>query len=696
MIELKCRHCGESLDGDETFCGACGKQVRVPDALPPQTDPGPASGTWPGDDTGSRDETGGHSDTRTLGDTRRQPGTSAWRDRPPPGAQPRPDIMPEPGTAGRPDGELNGQHGAATAPGDPNAAFFSHEPPRQSRPLNNTTRYLSAAAYLDNGFANRVIRELLASRRAVVPSVNLDLGPITYHCQRARRNLLIRNLSMIGAVVVALILSPPVTLVFALYAALLGGLLPRAHWRRRSLVLKIIIVLIAPGVVASLVFLTIALVVGILAALFASSSGVGGSSPFGLLGIGPSDGGRAIASLLFLLVVPLSVEAWYTYVTRRTLVSELALGAPPPARPAGPPSERVAIVEGAQWGNIALYATEDPFIGAGLQMDIADKWSIAIRLDPAPADPAEQVLRARPADGAWVPIDPVKLHQAIRAKLASLNDPLLPLNERIAGLTVMDRLVGSGVLRWDNPLVDQRRWTPFSHASPEATAAIIRHPQSGLRYYQHVAISDEGPPVVARGRKVLDAADMGIAISAFVYAAVEGRHLYLQYILTALPPILGQYRVIDSLPSLSSMESARWVLRTSFRRFLRDTADAPGGLVAARRVRRDERWAEREALRAPSTMAVDLGAEVSIRELGTQGYFGSYIRLLDVEKYNKILDRAILDAVQDFLVSEKVDISAFSGSASTIINGNIVTGSNNQVGGSGSNNRSIFNTARNP
>ena len=70
------------------------------------------------------------------------------------------------------------------------------------------------------------------------------------------------------------------------------------------------------------------------------------------------------------------------------------------------------------------------------------------------------MLHNRPATDEWVPIDPVEVHQASREKLRSLNDPDLPVNERVNSLSVADRLVGTGLLRWDSPLVDASLLTP--------------------------------------------------------------------------------------------------------------------------------------------------------------------------------------------------------------------------------------------
>ena len=148
------------------------------------------------------------------------------------------------------------------------------------------------------------------------------------------------------------------------------------------------------------------------------------------------------------------------------------------------------------------------------------------------------------ADEALIQIDPVDLHRHIRERLQGLNDPRLPENERVTGLTVSDRVVGSGLLSEENALFDKSLKTPYSHASREAVEALMRHPQARLRYYQQVSVSDEGPDVMSRGRRVIESVDQEVAVSAFVYAAVEGGMFYLQFVLTALPPIDQKYRLI--------------------------------------------------------------------------------------------------------------------------------------------------------
>src|SRR3954447_23813521 len=77
-------------------------------------------------------------------------------------------------------------------------SYFQHA--RRSgvpRMMTNVTRYLCAAAYLNEGYCRKVIRELVDEpHRAVVPSYGFDIGPVITHSLRARRLQLIRDLML--------------------------------------------------------------------------------------------------------------------------------------------------------------------------------------------------------------------------------------------------------------------------------------------------------------------------------------------------------------------------------------------------------------------------------------------------------------------------------------------------------------------
>ncbi len=630
MQQTTCANCGSTLDAIDIFCGDCGA-------------PAPGNGRQAAEPAASR-----------------QP-PAPW-----PGI---PAQRGDPDVAGDTLTQEEESWPASSGDGGP---FFEHAAPRAAGPLSNATRFLCAAAYLDRGFANRVIGHLLASRRAVAPSLNFDVGPVIRHCLRARRNLLIRDILLTAVVLVGLYADPPPTFDFVLIALVLGLLLPQAHWRQRSAGGRVLFAAAIAGSIAVVGVVSVVLAVSALASAFTSGS----SWPAVLrheieIGI----------TFVILLGVTGGIQFGFIRSTFRTLIEHLRRGAPPPRPSSSQAEKRIALVEGAQWGNVTLYAGEDPFIGAGRPLD-EKHWSIAIKLEPA--ESGRQPLRPREGTGGEVVIDPVALHAKIRDSLLRLNDPLLPVNERVAGLTVSDRLVGSGLLRWESPLVDAGLRTPYSLASQDAVEALIRYPQSGLRYYQHVAVNDVGPAVTANGQTVLDAVDQGIAVSAFVYAAVEGRMFYLQFVMTELPPIASAYRVIDLWPSLSSAKFWRRTLLLAVETVFSSIIFAPAGIWGTFRLwLRERRWDEGSVV-ADGSVAGSLGTEISVRELAIGHDRGGYIGELDVEKYQKIIQRMLLETVQDFLVAQGVDTSAFEGSANRI-NGDVyvvgsIAGDNNIIG----------------
>src|SRR5215203_198579 len=115
----------------------------------------------------------------------------------------------------------------------PQSAHFMHgsRPPRpDGEPLQNTTRYLCAAAYLDRKFRDRMITEFIDhERRAVVPSFGFDLEPVVLHCLRARRLILFRDLALLALTLSILLAAPVVG--FIILAGLIVMFVFQAIWR---------------------------------------------------------------------------------------------------------------------------------------------------------------------------------------------------------------------------------------------------------------------------------------------------------------------------------------------------------------------------------------------------------------------------------------------------------------------------------
>jgi hypothetical protein len=553
---------------------------------------------------------------------------------------------------------------STTPPEEPaGTPFFSHERPRPPGPLSSVTRLLCAAAYLDYGFANRVILNLLITRRAVAPSVNIDVGPVLRHCLRARRHILIRDVVLVLIMLTGLVIKTLPTVDVLLYTVALGGALPNV---RRG----------HGGFWTHLFLLAVTVITGALAVVFTVTLALGSvvSSVFST-GISTVSAMTGLTSLVITFAVLFgalgTTEFVFLRTTARALTGESPLRTEPDRSLPPIAQHRMAVVEGAQWGNVTLHGGFFPFIGAGVQTEA--HWSIATPLRPA-AD--------HQGWGGYVRIDPVDLQQFIGDRLRALNDPALPINERIAALTVSDRLVGTGWMPAGDPLLDEVHKTPYSHASHDAVEALIRHPQARLRYYQQVTVNDESQAVMSHGRKVIDGVDQQLSVSAFVYAAVEGRMLYLQFVLTALPPIDSKYLV----GRITYASSVPGTLVFAFRRLFPSVMSAPPGICSAVRLWRKEQKLQKLSLMVQGS---DYGARISVRELGTADDFSRYMQVLDVEKYNMIFSQTLLNSVTEYLTKNGIEISAFTGIAQNIINNinnGTVYGDVNQQGG---NNNSI-------
>jgi len=390
----------------------------------------------------------------------------------------------------------------------------------------------------------------------------------------------------------------------------------------------------------------------------------------GSAGAAGSAGTTFLTELVLILIAVGATVAVYTSVRYRTLSDQLR----PDAKPfrfgrANPDVEtRIAQVEAAQWGNVTLYAGENPFIGTGR---INRAWSIAIELDRA--RPASQEASAQPPRRRYVPVDPVDLQQVIRERLVKLNDPGLPENERVSALMVEDHVVGEGLRSWDGPLIDPAQKVPYSLAGPEAIDALIRHPQAGLRYYQRLSVSDRGQAVCSGEQEVIAGVDQEVAVSAFVYVAVEGRMLYLQFVTTVLPPIHRRYHIIDGLPKTSSGTFMTKVLLETATAVFANLAGAPFMLYRAlRQVRREQRAFAAEASSSDDYLFGDVGARQSVRQIGAAAEPHTYIQVLDAIKYTKIIERLLTDTVFDFLLAKGVDTSAYVSAVGNIVNNSSV------------------------
>lgn len=537
---------------------------------------------------------------------------------------------------------------------------FTHAygvPKQAGAPISSTTRYLSGAAYVDQKYAEIVIDEMVGeSHRAVAPALGYDLVTIIRHCFRAQR-LWLRQNALLTLVLVAgavLFTGPTLTLfVLCLLAHLFMPGRARVRGKGRP-VWQVVVGLVAVVFVGGCLL-------GPLAALW-SIAGSGSFSPseFGSAYGSSTSGGSGDTVAVFVLgliaVVAglMAVLTVHRYRMIEIITGDLARGKPagelrPEAREV---EHRLRLIEAAQGGNIVLHAGFEPFVGAGERLNA---WAVATELRARPPEDAEPGS----GPGPRVDLDPNALMRHLRHRLASMRARDLPGPSQIVGLQLRDQIVSSGTRWHDYPLIDERTRLPYSFAEPATVEAIIRSPQTSARHFLRASVgAPDRAALGADGRTIMPAEHQSVVSSTFIHVAVEGGLLYVELVSTVLGPIRQPYLDIDRYSASEDRLGA--AVGEVFRRFLGDVAVAPFRLTRALYRRLTLIGAMHKADReAASEPVYDFGSRLDVRELASRRSYANYLQGLDAEKYTRLIDKRVTEAIDEYLVSQGIDSSDF-------------------------------------
>lgn len=520
--------------------------------------------------------------------------------------------------------------------------------PTDWEPISATTRYLSGAAYVDQGFAERVVDELVAqSHRAIAPTIGYDIVTVVRHCFRAQRRWLAQN-----ALVVVLLLAggwllpgPTVTV----YAVCLIAYFAKSNGVRTGnrQTLRAIALVVGGLILASYLVRPILPLLGEAGTVPPPETGEDVDVTHFLLGV---------AGVVLALAAVLTL---YRFQMISIITGDLERGRRPGSfRPeAREIEQRLQVIADAQHGNILLHAGFEPFVGAGERVNT---WSIATEL--LAVDPGDEPAGSPPKR---VDIDPVDLVRHLRQRLAAMRTRDLPEVSRVIGLQLRDQVISSGT-RWHTyPLIDGTARLPYSFAGPAAVEAIIRAPQTSARHFLRASVgAPEQAAVADDGRTIMPAEHQSVISSTFLHVAVEGGLLYVELVSTLLDPIREEYLAIDRYHAGAERLSA--AAGEAIRRFVRDIAVAPSRLAHALYRRstliRAIHRADREAATA---LIYDFGARFDIREAASRDGCANYMQGLDGEKYRRFVDRRATLAIIEYLDAHGVDTSDFTGKVNT-------------------------------
>lgn len=567
--------------------------------------------------------------------------------------------------------------------------FFGRSPQAQAiGVVDDVTRRLCAATYLDNDFAYRVIAELTEDgQRAVPPSYDFDVRPVLQHAFRARRRLLGRDIILSVLLLTGFVLFPSVTLAWLLFA------IAWRQWRGANRSGQP-----GPAITALALFFTAAVVLccgffitPLLALTSGASTTTGGyGSPYDTPDTAINDAfasafGTAVLTVLLVLPILITVGTYGTLtlsklLTYRHLVDNLRAGrtSMPPTPPNQRIAERLAWLGGAQYGNVVLHS-QNPLMGSGT---IVSGWSMALTLRPKAPEPTGNGAGRHGAGRAdqVQPVDPLAvsaaaLQQSVRHRTFQLQDRSLPESRRVPGITIRDQIVADGERPRGDPLVDPQTMKPLQHASTEAIVSVLEQPQGGVRHYLRIGIGGGKAVHANDGEVVLPAQQQEIAVSAFVHVAVEGGKLYAEFVGAVMPPIKKRFQLVDKLhPATGSL-------------FLRAAGEAFGewidSVAAPRRVVRTIRQIIGTGYRAEAAYRAvqhlpfhDYGARLSVRELAAEPHPTTFLQDLDATKYLKIIEKTVLETLLDDLDAAGVDTSEYRSQMNFIQNNNAVFSNN--------------------
>ena len=535
-------------------------------------------------------------------------------------------LLPE--SAGHGEGNrVPGGSPGVSAPVDPRDALEYQAGP----PGGDATRHLCAAAFLDRGFRQAAITELVEHQHRVpAASPGIDMARVLDSCLHARRESAIAGGLVLAVAFVGLLVVPADTalaLSTVLFARLvtwsLGPFLTRQsigrglRWQslvRRGLVVALLFMFSA-GSTASIVYLALSSSAGS-GGLLGSGSNSDSGSTLGAAQDSSSVRPPGVVGYLAVLGIWVAIGTALRYRRRMHLA---ALNQPRAAQQAGLSFPRLVHVFDRLRARPAeaetLYSDFSPFVGAGLRLE-DEGWSFPIELRPD---------ARRHADGSTAgALELPAVHRCIADGLAQLSYGELYPGDLLHRLTVRDRVFRTGRRR-EPPA----HWYGALSTADSATGPRILHPAWAdlLDYGSHERIRHY---LEARAELWEDQ----VVASLFVRAYIQGGLLQVEGLAFLLPPVAERYRTVDDVLPPEPLPDGGAALWSALRSFARDVCTAvvdPWAVLwTYLRTASRSRWCRRMVA---SGRPVDYGPRVSLRELGAEPHYQQLFQEMDVRRF---------------------------------------------------------------
>jgi len=337
---------------------------------------------------------------------------------------------------------------------------------------------------------------------------------------------------------------------------------------------------------------------------------------------------------------------------------------PVPPMPQSPAMiERLTAIDEAQRGLVTVSGHLRPFEGMG---ETLDSWRLTLPLTRTKLASAKKLPVNHSPEDPVLPISEPKLIAAVRDRLTAVDDSQRRFG--FPGVHVEERFFVNGASLREHELLLPAVGEPVRVLlSPDDLASAAHTNSNTTRRYLVSRIASWNGHIVT---------------STLLRVCTDGGFLQVECEKTVERPLSSHYRALVTGGTGDARPSLGLVLTRSAGTFLVGMLVAPFALLG----RALETWAQRRLRRREEHQACterdfDYGALSSVRALASASEALTSYQFADVERQFRLIDRAVLLAVTDFLESSGLDISELRNYQMTILNhGVIQTGGVSMVG----------------
>jgi hypothetical protein len=479
-----------------------------------------------------------------------------------------------------------------------------------------TTRYLCAAAYLDEDVQDYVMKNIVEEEhRAIGQLYGVDVVPVVKWCFAARQRIFTRNL-----ILALLLFVTMFTYIQQRFSNPLFFFLPPAD-QTLIFILAFLILLVALSVL-SLLPLVIQVLVTLATVFFF----------------------RQLALFFIVAWAVVAIEMGISYYG--TKAGQLAKGKFRPDSiqfTLNPTLEqKLKNTFHSQDGNIVVYSGYSPFVGAGFPIR---EWSFII--DTSKGKEEAGVVQTP------VPFTATELYDSVAEAIRDLG---------LSDLSLEDKLYVNGQeIRDDKRFLDNPFARPYTQAPPAVMQGFIEAPTQDIRYYKCIRVTSW------RGELV---------VSIFVRFVKVGKSLFAEANYLLLPPLKESYYRVDTVETSLTIRKIwdvmRWSFFPTFRLWLRSPINVLSSICHNWLLMQECNKIERLIKENP---AFDYGASTSLREVAGSSKYRRYFQRLDKEMYVKIIEKQLLESIVSFLDARNIDTTDLKERQETILNNGVIVSS---------------------